>query len=217
MRNEILAAGIVLLTVGEAAAAGDAETPRYAMVSRAQTEVRFESAAWRIAREEVFGAAAGSTLAFVPNQTSGNGDEERGRCALQRNGSDLSSSEACIECHRNSASHGSSHPVNIPYAVAQARSGGMLRPLDAVIARGVFVPDGVVQCTSCHDARSPWKHHIALPPGAHARMAVNPRRPETYEGRSSWRLASAGAAPSLPRGSAVSPAPLCAACHALAD
>jgi hypothetical protein len=143
-------------------------------------------------------------------------DPHAAGCTLTAPASDLSASDKCLDCHR-ALGTASSHPVKVDYQNAQWRSRGSLRPMDAVVKRGVFLPEGVVQCTTCHDARSPWAHHIALPPGSVARPAVNPRKRETYENRSNWRVPSQGAQPQLAPGAAVSPAPLCAACHTVAD
>jgi hypothetical protein len=108
-----------------------------------------------------------------------------------------------MSCH--AATGRDDHPVDVDYEAARAHD-RPLRPLADVVARGVFVPDGAIRCVTCHDARSPWKHRIALPPGSTPRAAVNPRDPDTWERR-------AAAVP--PPGSAVTPTPLCLACHAL--
>ncbi len=73
-----------------------------------------------------------------------------------------------------------------------------------------------MECVSRHDGRSPWKHRIAIPPGAPVIPAVVAGRSDTYP-RGNWRLARAEPVPLLSPGSAVSPAPLCAACHTMAD
>jgi len=140
-----------------------------------------------------------------------------GRCALPLQDWDRSPSATCLACHGGGGSRdlGSSHPVDVDYASAQARSAASLRPVAAVVARGVFLPEGRVQCTSCHDARSPWAYHLALPAGAAARPAVDPRKPETYLGRPNWRMPASASERPPPNGTAVTPAQLCAACHAL--
>jgi hypothetical protein len=180
-----------------------------------------ESPEWRVARAQVFGVELPAEKAVFPTAVaaaSANGPDAAVRCALTSGHSDLASSASCLECHGGAgATPGSSHPVNVDYAAVQARRPGALRLLDAVVARGVFLPNGVLQCTTCHDARSPWKDHIALPPGQTPRPAVNPRKPETYLNRPNWRLAATSSGASLPPGSAVTPAPLCAACHTVGD
>lgn len=139
------------------------------------------------------------------------GDVSAPRCALASPAAAPAQGETCLGCHPR---HG--HPVDLPYAASRARAPGSLRVEAEVVRRGVLLPEGRVACVTCHDAASPWKHRIALPPGAPAVAAVVPGRAETYP-RASWRLARANAGPRLPPGSAVSPAPLCAACHTYAD
>ena len=121
-------------------------------------------------------------------------------------------SRDCLACHEQSRpmiqAH-RSHPVDVDYAQAAVRPGGSLRALADVQRRGVAVPDGKVGCRSCHSAESPWKNHLAIPSGAVVRPAVNPRDPRTY-GEETHRRA--GEAP--PPSTAVSPKPLCEACHA---
>jgi hypothetical protein len=148
-------------------------------------------------------AAAG----VVPNASA---------CTVSNPASDLSASSVCLECHRRLGNAGS-HPVNIDYQAAQLRTDGSLRPVTAVVAKGVFLPGGVVHCTTCHDARSPWANHIALPPGSVALPAVDPRKPETYENAPNWRVAQITGAAPLPPGTSVGAAPLCAVCHTVAD
>lgn len=133
------------------------------------------------------------------------------RCALTSSAAASVPSVTCAGCHPG---HG--HPVGLAYATSFARASLALRAEAEVVRRGVLLPEGRLECVTCHDGRSPWKHRIALPPGAPALAAVIPGRADTYP-RVAWRLARAGTAPQLPPGAAVSPAPLCAACHAYAD
>lgn len=112
-------------------------------------------------------------------------------------------SRECLACHQPSA-HG--HPTDIDYASAQSANPG-LRPIEEVVRRGVFLPNGELRCNTCHDGRSPWKHHLALPPGSTPRPAVDPRDPATYDERESLQPPAAGAA--------VTARPLCLGCHAL--
>jgi hypothetical protein len=124
-------------------------------------------------------------------------------CELFRPGSSAAPSSSCLSCHRADAI--GNHRVDIDYARATLGSFG-LRPVDEVIRRGVKLPDGHVRCATCHDARSPWKYRLALPPGTKATLAVDPQRPETYDGHPRH-------APQP--GDAVTAKPLCLACHAL--
>jgi hypothetical protein len=129
-------------------------------------------------------------------------------CALH--GPDAASmrAEACLACHGKGGSAAEvkfSHPVDVGYAVVQAAEPGSLRPLEEVTRRGVVLPAGEVRCATCHDGRSPWKHYIALPPGAPARVA-----PDAAALTSERRVELAPAQP----GDEVSSKPLCLACHA---
>ncbi len=142
----------------------------------------------------------------------------RASCALASTAPVPSANDACLACHGGAGSGPAvshSHPVDVDYAGAQRR-GGSLRPMAAVVARGVKLPNGRLQCVTCHDARSPWARWIALPAGAVARPA-RPAHAEGDENSRSWRLPPSGPSPELPRGTEVSAAPLCAACHTFAD
>jgi hypothetical protein len=141
--------------------------------------------------------AAGS----APEPAAG---ESLPRCRLGDADARLDASP-CMECHR---SHGG-HPVDLDYAARAGYRGRDLRSPAEVVARGVFLPDGWMRCQTCHDARSPWKHRLALPPGAPVSAAVNPRV------RASW--AGPRAAGPVAPGDAVTPTPLCRACHTLGD
>lgn len=116
----------------------------------------------------------------------------------------------CLACHESMGIHrDTSHPVDVDYAEAQGRSRGSLRPLADAVRRGVFLSDGRIHCLTCHDPRSPWAKHLALPPGARAQRAVRPGVESTY---------TEDAAPaSPPAGSDVSPKPLCLLCHTYGD
>jgi hypothetical protein len=127
--------------------------------------------------------------------------QEPAGCLLFDPAGESSPSAQCISCHRQHMGAGN-HAVDVDYAPLQ---GAGLRPIDEVHRRGVKVPSGQVRCTTCHDARSPWKHRIALPPGARALRAVDLRDRTSYEGPP--RAAQPG--------EAVATKPLCLACHAL--
>lgn len=103
----------------------------------------------------------------------------------------------CLSCHRVTG-----HVSDFEYP----RAGEGLRSPEEVVRRGVFLREGQIRCATCHDARSPWKYRIALPPGAKAVPAVDPFDRATYDGPPR----------SAPKpGEAVSAKPLCLACHAL--
>jgi hypothetical protein len=108
--------------------------------------------------------------------------------------------QGCLSCHKAEG-----HVFDVDYASAAAGN-PMLRPADEVVRRGVLLPDGQVRCTTCHDARSPWKDRIALPPGSKVMPGVNPFDKATFDGPPR---------PPPRPGDAVSPKPLCLACHAL--
>jgi hypothetical protein len=139
-------------------------------------------------------------------------------CGLRAPGSHLLSARDCSACHAGAGpgpANTGNHPVDVDYAAAHGRNPGGLRAPAEVIRRGVYLPGGRVQCVTCHDGRSPWAAQVALPPGAVASPAVDPRDPSTYEEGGSWRDADGARAPALPPGSPVEPTPLCAACHSL--
>jgi cytochrome c peroxidase len=152
-------------------------------------------------------AAATVVLAVVLAASTARADEAaRQGCKLFSPESATTPTGECVRCHNNYQSH----PVDLDYAAAAARQPYGLRPLREAVRRGIFLPGGQVACVTCHDARSPWKDHIALPPGAKPLPAVDPRDVGTYAGPRAQR---AGGAP-LTHGAAVTPTPLCMACHA---
>jgi hypothetical protein len=139
-------------------------------------------------------------------------------CLLVQPGKEGAPAETCIACHGEKTR---THPVDIAYPVAQA--GSSLRDQQEVVKRGVFLPDGTIRCATCHDARSPWRGHLAIPAGAEVHAAVNPRDPSSYRSREAPPRAGG---PSLPRsmnaagarsGAAVTTTPLCQACHTMGD
>lgn len=145
------------------------------------------------------GAQGSSALAAAqPSSATG--------CALETLAADAALVADCASCHGSGHTSARSHPVGVDYASAAASSKGGLAPLDAVTAAGVFVPEGKVQCVTCHDPRSPWADHIAIPPGAEPKAAVDLAAPETYD--------AGDAGGELAAGARVSPKPLCVACHA---
>ena len=162
-------------------------------------------------------AAVAVLLVALPAADSAAGGAER--CRLFHPDAARVDAGECLTCH--GAGQGVlamqfSHVVGIDYAAAQAANPYGLRSAAEVVRRGVLLPDGKIQCVTCHDGRSPWASRIALPAGAIPTPAVDPRNPATYLQGRSWRAARPGNPP-LPPGSAVTPSPLCAVCHALAD
>ncbi len=135
------------------------------------------------------------------------------RCGLFGEGAERVSTSSCLTCHGKSrpVCPQRSHPVDVDYAELQQRSAAAraLRPLGAVLKRGVFLPDGKIQCVTCHDGRSPWDRAVFLPPGTPPLPALDPHDPRTYE--------SAPPAEPLPAGARVSSKPLCASCHTVGD
>jgi hypothetical protein len=146
-------------------------------------------------------------------------DEDRalvGGCELSLPGRVETTSESCVACHR--VGSGSNHPFDVDYATAIAMhpySG--LRSPEEVVKRGVFLVEGKVSCRTCHDPRSPWENHIALPPGARPTPAVNPRDRQTYEDgpERTARIRELQHPQVGGERRKVSAKPLCLVCHAL--
>jgi len=134
----------------------------------------------------------------VPVETA---EAPAGACALLAPDSGRATVAECLACHGGS---GSGHPVGLDYGAFAGRPG--LRSEADAVAIGIFLPEGELRCTTCHDGRSRVRHRIALPPGADVRTAVVPGDPATYTQR---RLS-----PAALEGRAVSPKPLCLGCHA---
>ena len=150
---------------------------------------------------------AGSTTSSVqeppfPSRSVGAADE-RAPCLLDEVGSERAAVAACLACHEQP---GPAHPVGMAYAPG---AGSSLRDPTEVVRRGVLLPDGEIRCVTCHDRRSPWKYRIALPPGSTVRAAVRPGDPATYD------PALIAQRPAPKPGDAVTPKPLCLACHAM--
>ena len=125
-------------------------------------------------------------------------------CALHGPDAVSLKADACLACHGKGGSATQirfAHPVDVDYAAVRGARPSDLRPLAEVTRRGVVLSAGQVRCATCHDGRSPWAHYLALPPGAPARAPIDPAHPDAEPGQP---------AP----GAAVSPKPLCLACHA---
>ncbi|HET9595413.1 MAG TPA: hypothetical protein VFP65_07520, partial [Anaeromyxobacteraceae bacterium] len=130
-------------------------------------------------------------------------------CRLFTRDAHRAATAECVGCHvRHDA-----HPVDVDLDGRAARAGSSLRSAAEVVRRGVYLDGGRVTCLSCHDARSRWAAYLALPPGARVRTAVDPRKPATYLARAQETVDGRH----LPQGTAVSPTPLCRACHTHGD
>jgi hypothetical protein len=147
--------------------------------------------------------------------------EERSLCHLGRQMADGATSSECVLCHvggRGPQLH-TSHPIDVDHELVRTgnrAASSTLRPAAEVVRRGVFLPDGKVTCLTCHDARSPWRYRLALPPDGLVRDPVVPGNPRTYDPELRARqqpLTVAAAMKVLPVGTEVSPTPLCKACH----
>jgi hypothetical protein len=136
-------------------------------------------------------------------------------CILSPGSGNTATTQDCTACHRG-FERGHSHPVDVLQEGRRSRS---LRSAAEVVKRGVFLADGKVTCLSCHDGNSPYKAKLALPPDAPLREPVKPGRPETYApglvaASALSGLTATSGKTALPPGTAVSPTPLCKACHA---
>jgi hypothetical protein len=119
----------------------------------------------------------------------------------------------CLACHP----FHEGHPVEVDYTQAVASRRHELRDSSDVVRRGVFLPGGRVVCHTCHDANSPWKSKIVIPPGSKVSGMVIPGNPGTYDpDRPATRIMTVEEARVvLPARYALSPKPLCLVCHAL--
>jgi hypothetical protein len=149
-------------------------------------------------------ALAALALASPPSGVPARPTPDDEACGLLRGDSATASVQDCLGCHAGS---GSGHPVGMRYAPG-GRGVTALRSEAEVIRAGVFLPDGELRCTTCHDGRSQVAYRLALPPGAAIHTAVVPGVPSTYASRPIAPAALAA------RGQQVSPKPLCLACHA---
>jgi hypothetical protein len=107
--------------------------------------------------------------------------------------------------------------VELDYAQAVNSRRHDLRDSSDVVRRGVFLPGGRVVCLTCHDANSPWKNKIVIPPGSRVSDMVITGDPKTYDpDRPRTRSMNVEEARVLlPPGHALSPKPLCLVCHAM--
>jgi hypothetical protein len=134
---------------------------------------------------------------------------EAGGCLLSQSGSQTSASAACIGCHGKS-DRGINHPVDVDYETSQRKPAAQLRPVAEVVRRGLLIPEGKIQCVTCHDGNSPWKYHLVVPPGAPIAPATNVADRRTYE-----PSGAPGTPAVLAPGADVARKPLCTSCHSL--
>lgn len=186
-----VAIGVLLTVASPASPAADAPSEVVAPDRRYE---HLENPEWPLRS----GAGAGAT-----------GDDARRvradqpRCALLEAGVDRSSTEGCLGCHPEAAGR-NKHRVGVDYAAAAARR-EFLRSGEEVVARGVFLPGGSVECTTCHDGRSSAAYRLAVP--ARGASPSPPARP-------GWpRLA----VPASVSGRGQDARALCVACHTVAD
>ena len=147
------------------------------------------------------------TFAYPSSPPPAEAREPRaGGCLLSRDGADAAPSRACLGCHEPS-SHG--HAFDVDYERARLRRPGAYRRLDEVVRGGLLLPERRIQCVTCHDGRSAWGAKIAFPPGR------EPGRVQAVSlgGRTALAFVPAGSA----RPGVVNTAPLCNACHTVAD
>ncbi len=119
--------------------------------------------------------------------------------------------QECLGCHEGTSLRAhTSHPVDADYATVAGRPDASLRPPDEAQRRGARLPGGRLHCLSCHDPRSPWRSHVALPAGARVRAAL-------HGAMADEDAKPAAPAPAPASGEAVNTMPLCQACHTYGD
>jgi len=174
-------------------------------MARAGASSAADNQAYREYQAELQRLLAAESSSQAPTAVQGRSAAD---CKLFQGAPERVAAQDCMSCH---AMH-TTHPVEIDYESARFKPQSGLRAADEVVRRGVFLPDGKVQCVTCHDARSRWAYHLALPPDALVRPAVNTRDPSTYE-----RPVALSRPQALPTGTSVSPTPLCKVCHTLGE
>ena len=144
-------------------------------------------------------------------------------CLLSRLTTDGATSRQCLACHP-SAQGSSSHAFDVELEAARQRtatSAASLRTAEEIVRRGLFLPNGQVVCLTCHDARSPWRYRLAIPPDAVVRAPVDPRDPRTFDPElmppPKAPVTAAVAARRLAPGTEISSTPLCTVCHTTGD
>jgi hypothetical protein len=149
-------------------------------------------------------------------------DTGMGTCALTLSDSDRATTEQCMSCHGGGRFgpqlHGQ-HQVDVDFESARMRPRSNLRAYGDVVRKGVFLPDGRVRCTTCHDRRSRFRYRLALPPDAEVSAAVDHRNEKSFDPalktqQTERKMKASEAQLVLPVGTEVSPTPLCKVCHA---
>ncbi|BDG09261.1 hypothetical protein [Anaeromyxobacter paludicola] len=148
----------------------------------------------------VWFAAAAADTAVEPAPAA-----EPARCSLLVAGREAAAADDCLVCHELHRTH----PVDFPYPYPAFSRSPSLRTPDEAVRRGVFLPDGMIRCGTCHDGASPYRYRLAIPPGAQVAPAVKVG-PVTA---ASSRRATRATAPA-PASGDVTPTPLCLSCHA---
>jgi hypothetical protein len=131
-------------------------------------------------------------------------------CLLTREATSGAPASRCLGCHGGSIREHASHPVDVDYEGSPGQATGVLRTLREAIARGAFLPDGKVRCTSCHDGRSRFRYRLAIPPGSEIRPAIRLDDPRTFEPAAG---PGGGLAALLADRPKVAARPLCLSCH----
>jgi predicted CXXCH cytochrome family protein len=98
-------------------------------------------------------------------------DAPGARCGLRTTSRFAATSRTCRACHDGSIAigvHGLtarggdlSHPVDVSYDLAATRMPGRYRPRQAV-SKAIWLPGGMVTCTSCHDGSSHEPGGVAM-------------------------------------------------------
>jgi hypothetical protein len=109
----------------------------------------------------------------------------------------------CLACHDGSAERPfcTGHELGVAYPEAGDPRLALRTPA-AVLARGVNLPGGKLECVTCHDRRSTCPSHVA----------ARDSRPPLSGGE-----AQAAEVPLRSRGVPICPTALCLSCHAFAD
>jgi hypothetical protein len=196
---------LVAVFVAAASPANDAKKSR---PQRTPAEEAEDRRAFLQYQAELGRLLANERRSSVERAVPGVNDPARAGCRMFTGEAHRAPAHECLSCHALR----DTHPVDLDYEVARTKPGSGLRPMADVVKRGVFLPEGQVRCVTCHEARSRWMYHLALPPGAKVRPAVDPRVPATYENPVPSQPAEL-----VPAGISVSPTPLCKACHTIGE
>jgi len=148
-------------------------------------------------------------------------DSGQGSCALTYSDSDQASTAQCMSCHgggRIGPQLHAQHQVDVDLEGARTRPRSSLRASADVVRSGLFLPDGKVRCTTCHDRRSRFRYRLAIPPDAEIADPVDHRNQKSFDTsgqprQATRRMKASEAQLVLPPGTEVSPTPLCKVCH----